>query len=83
MVHFLLDQSHSNLDLAWANDCAINQENCAISSDNFVIPYLLFLVRNQYLEPSIFGKSDSIIDLSTLLLALLKVTWLYNYQIWK
>ena len=39
MVHILIDQSKSNLDLTWANDCTINQENYAISSDNFVIQF--------------------------------------------
>ena len=61
MVHILIDQSKSNLDLTGANDCTINQENYAISSDNFVIQFR----KNTWINGSIMSKVDHMIPKST------------------
>ena len=67
--HVLLDQSHSNPDVTWGNDCLISHY-CAIFHENCAISHSLFLVQKLISRKFHFQKKWFIISLCSLLFVL-------------
>ena len=65
----LLDQSHSNPDVTWGNDCLISHY-CAIFHENCAISHSLFLVQKLISRKFHFQKKWFIISLCSLLFVL-------------
>ena len=65
----LLDQSHSNPDVTWGNDCLISHY-CAIFHENCAISQSLFLLQKLISRKFHFQKKWFIISLCSLLFVL-------------